>query len=417
MANDSVVIVGSGQAAFQLAGFLRDEGFGGEIQLIGEESHLPYQRPPLSKAFMNGDCEADSLYFQTPEHFSKRRIALRLGERVTRIERQDRQVILGSGERLPYGHLVLATGARNRRLPAAGEDFPWLVNLRGLDDAENMRQRMNASQAIVVIGAGFLGLEFAAVAAGKGRDVTVVEAAPGLMGRAVSAPVSAAFLRHHESSGVRFRLGVTVEALTEVAPGRCRLLLSDGETLEADLVVSSIGVQPNVELAEGAGLRTANGIVVDQWLGTEDPAISAIGDCAAFSSRFAPGLCRIESVQNAMDQARCLARRLTGSPLAYDSAPWFWSDQGGLKLQIAGLSQGADRFLIRGEPASLSFSVYVFREGRLVAVESVARPADHMTARRLLNAGVEVMAHHFEAPDFDLKRLLASPGSGTPLPA
>ncbi|MCY1533287.1 Rhodocoxin reductase [compost metagenome] len=182
-------------------------------------------------------------------------------------------------------------------------------------------------------------------------------------------------------------------------------------------MVSSIGVLPNVELAETAGLQVANGIVVDQWLGTADPAISAIGDCAAFSSRFAPGFCRIESVQNAMDQARCLARRLTGNPAPYDSAPWFWSDQGGLKLQIAGLSQGADQFLVRGDAASLSFSVYLFRDRRLVAVESVARPADHMTARRLLNAGVEVMPHHFETPDFDLKTLLATPGSGTPLPA
>ncbi|MEE6442679.1 MULTISPECIES: NAD(P)/FAD-dependent oxidoreductase [Pseudomonas] len=417
MANDNIVIVGCGQAAFQLAGFLRDEGYEGEIHLIGEESHLPYQRPPLSKAFMNGDCEADSLYFQTPEHFTKRQISLRLGERVTKVDRQARQAVLGSGERLGYSHLVLATGARNRRLPAAQNEFPWLVNLRGLDDAENMRQRMNTSQSIVVIGAGFLGLEFAAVAAKKGREVTVIEAAPGLMGRAVSAPVSAAFLRHHESFGVRFRLGVTVESLTEVAPGRCRISLSDGHVIEAELVVSSIGVLPNVELAEAAGLQVKNGIVVDQLLSTADPAISAIGDCAAFTSRFAPDLCRIESVQNAMDQARCLARRLTGNPAPYDSAPWFWSDQGGLKLQIAGMSHGADQYLIRGEEASLSFSVYRFRDRRLVAVESVARPADHMTARRLLNAGVEVMPHHLESPDFDLKTLLATPASGTPLPA
>ncbi|MDT4795851.1 Rhodocoxin reductase [compost metagenome] len=417
MANDKVVIVGSGQAAFQLVGFLRDEGFSGEIDLIGEELHLPYQRPPLSKAFMNGDCEADSLYFQTSDHFTKRQITLRMGKRVTLIDREAHQIALESGERMPYTHLVLATGARNRRLPVAERDFPWLVNLRGLDDAENMRRRMGVAKSIVVIGAGFLGLEFASVAAAKGREVTVIEAAPGLMGRAVSAPVSAAFLRHHESSGVRFRLGVTVATLAETGPERCRIELSDGEVIDADLLVSGIGVQPNVELADVAGLRVSNGIVVDEFLSTEDPAISAIGDCAAFTSRFAPGLCRIESVQNAMDQARCLARRLTGKPAPYDSAPWFWSDQGGLKLQIAGLSHGADQFLVRGDPASLSFSVYLFRNSRLIAVESVARPADHMTARRLLSAGVEVLPRHVEAPDFDLKGLLAASGSGTPLPA
>lgn len=406
MADDGIVVVGTGQAAFQLVGFLRDEGYAGTIRLVGDETHLPYQRPPLSKAFMNGDCEIDSLFFQSREHFQKRAVALHLGAKATRIDRVEKYLETADGLRLHYTHLVLATGARNRLLPGLTKAYPWLVNLRGLDDAGNMRERMGRAREVIVIGAGFLGLEFAAVAAKKGLAVTVIEAGQTLMGRAVSAPVAAAFRRHHEALGVRFLLGVTIAALDESAPERCRVVTSEGEVIEADLLVSSIGVLPNVELAQEAGLRCENGIVVDAFLSTDDPAISAIGDCAAFESRFSQGLCRIESVQNAMDQARCLARTLTGNRAAYDSAPWFWSDQGGLKLQIAGLSHGADQCVIRGDAQSLGFSAYLFRAGRLVAVESVARPADHMAARRLLNAGVQVQPEHAQDLSLDLKSLL-----------
>lgn len=406
MADDGIVVVGTGQAAFQLVGFLRDEGYAGIIRLVGDETHLPYQRPPLSKAFMNGDCEIDSLFFQSREHFQKREVELHLGAKVTRIDRVGKYVETANGLRLPYAHLVLATGARNRNLPGLSKAYPWLVNLRGLDDAGHMRERLSGAREVIVIGAGFLGLEFAAVAAKKGLTVTVIEAGQTLMGRAISAPVAAAFRRHHEALGVRFLLGVTVAALDEAAPERCRVVTSEGEVIEADLLVSSIGVLPNVELAQEAGLRCDNGIVVDAFLSTDDPAISAIGDCAAFESRFSLGLCRIESVQNAMDQARCLARTLTGNRAPYDAAPWFWSDQGGLKLQIVGLSHGADQCVIRGDAHSFGFSAYLFRAGRLVAVESVARPADHMAARRLLNAGVQVQPQQAQDLDVDLKSLL-----------
>ena len=406
MTDDGIVVVGTGQAAFQLVGFLRDDGYLGPIRLVGDETHLPYQRPPLSKAFMNGDCDIDSLFFQTREHFQKRDVELHLGARVSRIDRAGKYVETANGLRLPYAHLVLATGARNRALPGLSTGYPWLVNLRGLDDAGHMRERLNGAREVIVVGAGFLGLEFAAVAAKKGLSVTVIEAGPALMGRAISAPVGAAFRRHHEAMGVRFLLGVTLTALDESAPGRCRVVTSEGEVIEADLLVSSIGVLPNVELAQEAGLRCENGIVVDIFLNTSDPAISAIGDCAAFESRFSMGLCRIESVQNAMDQARCLARTLTGNRAPYDAAPWFWSDQGGLKLQIVGLSHGADHCVIRGDAHSLSFSAYLFRAGRLVAVESVAKPADHMAARRLLNAGVQIQPQQAQDPGFDLKTLL-----------
>ncbi|KIY41209.1 hypothetical protein TZ03_08485 [Pseudomonas sp. 10-1B] len=406
MTDDAIVVVGTGQAAFQLAGFLRDEGYTGRIRLLGDEPHLPYQRPPLSKAFMNGDCEIDSLFFQTQQHFLKRDIELHLGAKVTRIDRKARQVETATGMQVPYAHLVLATGARNRTLPGLAAAYPWLVNLRGLDDAAQMREGLSRAREVIVIGAGFLGLEFAAVAAKKGLAVTVIEAGQTLMGRAVSAPVADAFRRHHEALGVQFRLGVTVAELGESTPGRCRMVTSTGEVIDADLLVSSIGVVPNVELADQAGLRCENGVVVDAYLRTEDPAIWAIGDCAAFESRFSSGLCRIESVQNAMDQARCLARTLTGNRVPYDAAPWFWSDQGGLKLQIVGLSQGADQCVIRGDAHTQSFSACLFRDGKLLAIESVARPVDHMAGRRLITAGVLVQPGQVQDLDIELKSLL-----------
>lgn len=412
MMDEGITIVGSGQAAFQLAGFLRDEGHAGPIRLVGDEAHLPYQRPPLSKAYMSGEVEAGDLSFQTRDYYARRDIELRLGTRVARIDRASRQVETAAGERLPYGHLVLATGARNRGLPGVDLARAAVLDLRGLDDARGIRERLAAAGEIVVVGAGFLGLEFAAVAAKKGARVTLVEAGPTLMGRVVCAEVGEAFRRHQESLGVRFSLGNTLRALRPLDGNRSALDLADGQTLQADLVVASIGVLPNVELAQQAGLRTDNGILVDAGLGTEDPHISAIGDCAAFASRFAGGLCRIESVQNAMDQARCLARRLTGKPAAYDALPWFWSDQGGLKLQIAGLANGADEVVIRGDRQAPSFSAYRFRNGELVAVESVAWPGDHMAARRLLNAAARVTPAHVRDPACDLKSLLpASPAT------
>jgi 3-phenylpropionate/trans-cinnamate dioxygenase ferredoxin reductase subunit len=415
MKDEGIAIVGSGQAAFQLAGFLRDEGYEGRIRLVGDEAHLPYQRPPLSKAYMSGEAEADGLSFQTRDYYAKRGIDLHLGTRVTRIDRHAHVVEAANGERLGYSHLVLATGARNRTLPGIDLDQQSVLDLRSLDDARAIRERLQQARRVLVIGAGFLGLEFAAVAAKKGARVTVAEAGSSLMGRAVCATVGEAFRGHLESLGVCFRLATTLRTLTPLSDGCSRAELSDGEVLQADLVVVSIGVVPNVELAEQAGLRVDNGIVVDALLSTDDPDISAIGDCAAFESRFAVGLCRIESVQNAMDQARCLARRLTGKAAHYDAAPWFWSDQGGLKLQIAGLSNGADELVIRGTTSPPSFSAYRFRNGVLVAVESVARPADHMTARRLLQAGVRVTPAHVRNEAFDLKTLLGAPAAAPAL--
>lgn len=409
MTAGDVLIVGTGQAALQLAGALRDEGFAGPIRMVGEELHLPYQRPPLSKAFMSGDCAAGDLTFQPLDWYRSRNIELTTGTSVARIDREARHVELADGGHLSYSQLVLATGARNRQLPGIDRGLPGVLDLRSLDDAAAIRERMGQASDVVVVGGGFLGLEFAAVAALKGVRVTVVEAATSLMAHAVCPEVGNVFLAHHQALGVTVLLGAMVRSVRERPEGGCGVTLDDGRELRCDLVVTSIGVVPNVELAVAAGLETGNGIIVDERLFTGDPNIAAIGDCASFRSRFAPDACRIESVQNAIDQARCLAKTLAGRPTVYDAVPWFWSDQGGLKLQIAGLAAGADRTVVRGDPDERRLSAYRFRGGRLVAVESVARPADHMTARRLLDAGVAVTPADVENPSLDLKSLLAPP--------
>jgi 3-phenylpropionate/trans-cinnamate dioxygenase ferredoxin reductase subunit len=401
-----ILIIGTGQAAYQLVASLRDEGYAGPIRLIGDEPHLPYQRPPLSKSYLSGDVQAAGLTFQGDAYYAKHKVELLMGTRAARIDREGRFVETTAGAKLPYDHLVLAVGARNRQLPCAGDSTEGIFGLRSLDDARSIRERLADVKQVVVVGAGFLGLEFAAVAASKGVSVAVVEASSKLMSRVVCGAVGDAFQAHHESLGVRFVLGTTVQSILREGGRVVGVETGDGLRIPADIVVASIGVIPNSELAQEAGLAVRNGIVVDERLATEDPAISAIGDCASFPSRYASGTCRLESIQNAVDQARCLAKRLVGHDTAFDAVPWFWSDQGGLKLQIAGLSIGVDEVVLRGDVPGRKFSAYGFSGGRLVAVESVGKPADHMAARKLLAASAPVTPDHVRNESLDLRTLL-----------
>ncbi|SAL78845.1 FAD-dependent pyridine nucleotide-disulfide oxidoreductase [Caballeronia terrestris] len=406
--NDAgILIIGAGQAGYQLAVSLRDAGYDKRVVLIGDEPDLPYQRPPLSKAFQSGDCEAEQVTFQKEPFYEGRRIELMLGVRVLHIDRERHHISTGDGRRIEYEHLVLATGARNRLLPGWDSATSGLLKLRTLHDAHALREALNRSKRAVIVGAGFLGLEFAAVAAKRGVAVSVIEASSNLMSRAVSAPVAEAFREHHESLGVTFSFDSGVKRICTEAGRVIGAETTGGMLHEADLVVVSIGVVPNVELAKDAGLEIANGIVVDLNLATSDPSISALGDCAAFPSRFAFGNCRIESVQNAVDQARFLAQRLTGHTHGFEAVPWFWSDQGGVKLQIAGVAMSRpDEIVLRGDRAGLKFSAYGFAKGHLVAVESVNRPADHIAARKLLAADAPVTPAQAADPQFDLKTVL-----------
>ena len=399
----SVVIVGAGQAGFQTALSLRQEGFSGKVVLIGDEPSLPYQRPPLSKAYLFGKVGLDALRFRQEKFYGDHRIEVR-HDLVAAIDRTNRSVILGSGTSVPYDHLVLAVGAHNRALPVPGAELDGVLGLRTLADADTLRARLKEAKNVVVVGAGFIGLEFAAVANTLGANVHVLELADRAMARAVTSEMSNLFADAHRSWGVHleFRQGLSS---IEGSQGKVAAVkTTHGGRLPADLVVFGVGVLPNVQLAAEAGLDVENGIRVDAHLVTSDPAISAIGDCAQFPSLEAGGTVRLESVQNATDQARTVAARLAGKPARpYAAVPWFWTDQGDLKLQMVGLVQGCDETVVLGSAEAWSFSVLCFRHKQLIAVESVNRAADHVAARRLLARTSTLSPQEAATLRFDLK--------------
>jgi 3-phenylpropionate/trans-cinnamate dioxygenase ferredoxin reductase component len=406
MKQDGVVIVGAGQAGFQVAASLRMEGYEEPIALIGDEPSLPYQRPPLSKGFMTGKQDIEGTALRPGAFYESHRIALVTGAKVTAIDRAGRSVNLASGGRSRYDTLVLAVGARNRTLPVKGAELDGVCYLRTDAEAIEIRQRLEQARDVVVIGGGFIGLEMAAAARTLGKSVRVLEVQSRLMPRVVS-PILSDFYRDiHTGQGVGISLGISLSEIRGDQGKVSEVVLSDGSRWPADLVLVGIGVVPNIELARDAGLGIANGIVVDERLRTEDESIYAIGDCADHPNPFAGGRVRIESVQNAADQAKCVAAAIVGRAENYRAVPWFWTDQFDIKLQMAGLSGGHDRVVARGEPESRKFSVFYFRDGRLAAVDSVNRPGDHLAARKLIGAGTEVTPEQVADASVDLKSLV-----------
>ncbi|MBV9824682.1 MAG: FAD-dependent oxidoreductase [Alphaproteobacteria bacterium] len=401
---DPVVIVGASHAGFQIAASLRQHGFDGGITLIGDEPVLPYQRPPLSKDYLSGKVGFDMLLMRPDAFFREHRIELITGTRVTEIDRNAHRVRLNNGDAVPYSHLVLATGARNRVPPLPGIELAGVCYLRDLAETETLRDRLSVARQIVVVGAGFIGLEFAAVARAADKPVHIVELVDRVMARVASVPTSQHFGEVHKQSGVEFTFGAQVVSIVGEGHRVAGVELGDGRRLPADLVLVSIGVVPNVELAGAAGLEVGNGIIVDDHLLTADPDISAIGDCAAFPCRHFEGrLARLESVQNAADHARCVADRLVGKPHPYTALPWFWSEQGSMRLQIAGLTIGHDAAAVRGDIAGGEFSVFCYRGDTLLGVESINRPADHAHARRILTAERHITPQQAADPSFDLR--------------
>jgi 3-phenylpropionate/trans-cinnamate dioxygenase ferredoxin reductase subunit len=409
MPDPVVAVVGAGQAGFQAASSLRQEGFGGRIVLIGDEPGLPYQRPPLSKSYLAGDSGLDEVWLRPEAFYEKQEIELVAGQAVTAIDRRARCLRLASGGAVACDHIVLATGARCRPLPVPGAELDGVFPLRTLADADILRERLSEARAVVVVGAGFIGLEFAAVAIGKGLGVHILEVTRQPMGRVVSEETSRFFTQAHRDWGAAISLGSGVTRILGDGRRATGVETTDGRVLAAELVLICIGVLPNAELASDAGLAVENGIAVDEYLTTADPMVSAIGDCANFPTRFALGRVRLESVQNGVDQAREVAARIAGKRVApYDKVPWFWSDQNDLKLQIAGITLGHDAAILRGIPESRSFSVFCFRGERLVGVESVNRPADHIVARRLLSAADPRLSPEQAADEsYDLKAHMA----------
>jgi 3-phenylpropionate/trans-cinnamate dioxygenase ferredoxin reductase subunit len=393
---ERVVIVGAGQAAGVAAASLREQGYGGAIAIVGEEAFPPYQRPPLSKNFLAGQMNAEQLLLKPEKFYAERNVDLKLGTRVEAIERDAMHVRLRGGETLPYSKLLLATGSRPRKLSVPGADIAGVHYLRTLADVQAIRADMAAGRHAVVIGAGYIGLEAAAVAAKAGMSVVVLEAAERILGR-VSGPIVADFFAGaHRAQGVEIRCGIRVEAL-EGSARVASVVCSDG-AVAADLVIVGIGIEPNVELAAEAGLTCDNGIVVDEFTRTSDPNIHAAGDCSNHPNALLGARMRLESVQNAIDQARAAASNLAGKARAYTELPWFWSNQYDMRLQIAGLSQGHDATLMRGSPPAGAFSVMYLRAGKLIAVDTVNAPRDHLAIRKLLAAGGEVDAERFVDP-------------------
>jgi 3-phenylpropionate/trans-cinnamate dioxygenase ferredoxin reductase subunit len=397
---EGVVIVGSGQAGYQTAASLRTEGYDGRIFLIGEEPGAPYQRPPLSKTFVLGKQTHAQILLRPEAFYRDHRIELLAGEQAVAFDRVSRKVRLETGSELEYDTLVLALGARNRLLPVAGATLDGVRHLRTLAEAIEIKQRLEQAERVVIVGGGFIGLEIGASARALGKPVTVIEALPRLMARVVAPVVSEFFLDAHRARGVEILLNAKVQEIEGGSHGGDHgkvqgVLLHDGRRLPADLVVVGIGIVPNMELALDSGLPVANGIATSEFLRTPDERVFAIGDCAEHPSVFAASLeagaqVRLESVQNAVDQAVCVARTITGKAARYSATPWFWSDQFDIRLQMAGLPGGHDHTVIRGEPESGKFSVFYFRRGKLCAVDSVNRPADHMAARKLIGSGTKL---------------------------
>lgn len=385
----NVVVVGAGQAAAQFVEALRRRGYGGAIAVFGEEPRLPYQRPPLSKKYLAGGLPVDRLQLRQPAFYADQKIDLHLGQTVTRLERDARQVWLADGSAHPYDALVLATGSRPRSLPLPGIELGGVHVLRSIADADALRA--DALRAIdrpagraVILGGGYIGLEVAATLRQLGLEVTVLEVAERVMNRVVAEPVSRWYEAEHARRGVDIRLGARPIALEGDAEGRVRAVVTAAGTLAADLVVLGVGVLPNDGLARDADLPCENGIQVDERCRTADPAIHAIGDCTNHPSVHYGGRVRLESVDNAVEQANTAAADLLGIEARHERVPWFWSDQYEHKMVIVGLSQGHDQVVLRGDPASGAFSCCYLRGGELLAIDTINVAKDHLAARKLI---------------------------------
>lgn len=404
--NERVVIAGAGHAAGQVVTSLRQHKFDGQIVLVGEEPYLPYQRPPLSKKFLAGEMPAERLYVKPASFYEDANVELHLDTQITAIDRDAKRLETDGGEPLAYDRLVLALGARVRRLHIEGTALNGVHYLRSIGDVEGIRASLEAGHRLVVIGAGYIGLEVAAVARQAGLEVTVIEMADRVMSRVVSPEISDFYQIEHTEQGVRFRLSTGVDALT----GKKRIksvMTSEGEDIPADLVVIGIGIVPNTQLASEAGLPVDNGIVVDDHCCTDDPDIFAVGDCTVHPNAIYGRQLRLESVHNALEQAKTAAANICGMDSAYSQVPWFWSDQYDLKLQIAGLSEGYDDVAIRGNPAERSFSCLYLRNGRLIACDAINAPRDFVQSKQLIADQALIAVEKLANPDVALKDMLA----------
>jgi 3-phenylpropionate/trans-cinnamate dioxygenase ferredoxin reductase subunit len=380
MTEQAVVIVGASHAAVQAIDTLRREGHGGPIVLLGDEPFLPYNRPPLSKKYFSGELERERLLLRSAQFYEQARVDVRLGVRVTAIDRATRRLRLSDGGELGYDKLLLCLGSRNRLLEVPGYDLQGIHYLRTIADVDGIRADLGAARRLVVVGAGYIGLEAAASARHLGLEVTVLEMADRPLNRVTAPEMSSFYLQRHQRAGVSVLCGMSVTSFA--GDGRVSGVVCGEREFAADIVIVGVGVMPETALAAACGLRCENGIVVDETCQTSDPDVYAAGDCTMHPSvRYGRRL-RLESVDNAVEQARTAALNICGKPARHEHVPWFWSDQYDIKLQIAGLSQGYDRAVLRGDPDTNRFALYYFAEGELIAVDAINSPKDFMTGKK-----------------------------------
>jgi len=401
---DTVVIAGAGHAAGQVVATLRQKKFDGAIILIGEEPWLPYQRPPLSKKFLAGELPAERLHFKPESFYDDPGIEVRLETRIRAVDCGGKTLQTADGETIAYDKLVFATGARPRLLSLPGADLDGIHYLRTIADVTGIRSQLIKGARLVIIGAGYIGLEVAAVASQLGADVTVIEMEDRVMSRVVSPQISEFYQKEHSAHGVKLMLSTGISGFSGDAQVAA-VDLANGDQVAADLVVIGIGVVPNTELASEAGLDVDNGIVVDDHCQTSDADIFAVGDCTHHPNDILGIRVRLESVHNALEQAKTAASNICGDESCYAQVPWFWSDQYDLKLQIAGLSQGYDRAIVRGNPDSRSFSCLYLRDGQLIAVDAVNSPKDFMQSKALIAGHAVIDPDLLENAENELKNM------------
>lgn len=383
--NKRCIIIGAGHAAAQLAISLRSEGWEGDILILGEESSEPYQRPPLSKAYLSGELSADKMLIRPVALYEKKQVTLKLNCRVVSIDKLAKTVTTEQGEKLTYHKLCLATGTRARQfkgMPSA--NLEGIFYLRTMQDIDNIIQALGGAKHVAIVGGGYIGLETAASLLKKGLQVTVIEATDRILQRVTAPVMSEFFAQVHQEEGVTIIEGVGLSEFIGKKNKVSGIKLSNGNAINADIVIVGIGVEVNDELAVACDLEVDNGIVVDEYCQTSDPDILALGDCSNHFNAHYGRRIRLESVPNANEQAKTVAKTMTGKKEPYNSLPWFWSDQYDVKLQIAGLSQGFDQIVLRGDISSRSFCVYYLLSGVVIAADAINRPKDFMLAKKLI---------------------------------
>ena len=402
---EHLVLIGAGQSAIQCITSLKKEGYTGSITLVGEEEHLPYQRPPLSKGFLEDSIGNDRLYFKKLDYFVENKIQLKLGIKAREVDIENGEILLSDNSSLPFDKLVFSTGSRVRKLDFPGNTLNSIHYLRGLDDALSIKSDIETSEEIVVVGAGYIGLEVAAIAAKKNKKVTVIEMADRVMNRTVDPQISDYYLELHKKNGVSFKFNTSLKEVIGTKHPE-KVLCSDGSEIKADMVIIGAGILPNTELAESAGVSCDNGIIVDEFGKTSHKNIFACGDCTNHPNKLLNKKIRLESVHNAMEQSKTVASGLLNEPKEYNQIPWFWSDQYDHKLQIVGLSGEHDKVTVRGNISESKFMLFYTKREELIAVDAVNNSKEFLISRKLVANKVKINAEQISNPDTNLNDLI-----------